>query len=168
MPIITPISFEPHPGMVYRSPMPFSYFDHQATALEEFRQAGVDTVVMLIADGEDRERSGLDLKKLYAENNMAVIHYPIVDFAIPGDQTEMQAVISQVGQLVQQGSHVAVHCFAGQGRTGMFIALLGRQLLGLEGDEAIAWVRNHFKAIETKAQEQVVRDYQPPKMSSED
>lgn len=163
MPIITPISFEPHPGMVYRSPMPFSYFDHQVSAIEEFRQAGVDTVVMLTEDGEDKERSGLDLKKLYSENNMAVIHYPIVDFATPDDQTELQAVVLQVSQLVKEGNRVAVHCYAGQGRTGMFIALLGRQLLGLDGDEAIRWVRNHFKAIETKAQEQVVRDYLPQK-----
>ena len=161
MPTITPISFEPHPGVVYRSPMPFALFDRQATALEEFRQASVDTVVMLTEAGEDKLRSGLDLRKVYEENNMTVIHYPIVDFATPEDQTELKAVVSQVSQLVRQGNRIAVHCFAGQGRTGMFIALLGRQVLGLGGDEAIKWVREHFKAIETKAQEEIVRDYQP-------
>jgi atypical dual specificity phosphatase len=161
MPIITPITFKPHPGMVYRSPMPFALFDHQVSALEEFRQAGVDTVVMLIEEGEDQKRSGLNLKQVYEENNMAVIHYPIVDFATPEDQSELQTVVSQVSQMVREGNRIAVHCFAGQGRTGMFIALLGRQVLGLDGDEAIEWVRKHFKAIETSAQEQVVRDYQP-------
>ncbi|HKJ26671.1 MAG TPA: protein-tyrosine phosphatase family protein [Anaerolineales bacterium] len=141
--------------------MPFARFDKEYTALDEMIQAGVSTVVMLIEEGEDFVRAARDLKTIYTENNLAVIHYPIIDFDTPDDPGELQSVIAEVSEKVREGERVAVHCFAGQGRTGMFIALLGRQLLGLGGDEAIEWVRGYFRAIETVEQEQVVRDYQP-------
>jgi protein-tyrosine phosphatase len=147
--------------MVYRSPMPFALFDRDSTALGEFIQAGVSTVVMLIDEGEDLERAGIDLKARYSENGLQTIHFPIVDFSIPDNQSDLKEVVISVSEKIKQGEHVAVHCFGGQGRTGMFVALLGRQLLGLGGDEAIQWVRGYFRAIETSAQEQIVREYQP-------
>ena len=147
--------------MVYRSPMPFARFDRDNTALDEFIQAGVETVVMLVEEGEDLKRAGQDLKTLYTEAGLKTIHYPIVDFEVPEDPAELQTVLNLVSAQIRQGKKVAIHCYAGQGRTGLFIALLGRQLLGLGGDEAIKWVRSHFKAIETHAQENVVREFVP-------
>ena len=147
--------------MVFRSPMPFAHFDLYNTALEEFIQAGVNTVVMLTEEGEDLKRAGVNLKTLYHENKLNVIHFPIVDFSVPDDPQALHAVVSQVSEKIQQGERVAVHCYAGQGRTGLFIALLGRQLLGLNGDDAILWVRSYFPAIETKVQEKIVREFKP-------
>ena len=40
----------------------------------------------------------------------------------------------------------------------MVIALLARKALGMDGQEAIDWVRQYFPAIETDAQENLVRE----------
>ena len=40
----------------------------------------------------------------------------------------------------------------------MFLALLARKTLGIGGQEAIDWVRQFFPAIETRAQEKLVRE----------
>lgn len=152
---LTPLPFG-LPGQIYRSPMPFGAFDPGRSLLRAYHRAEIDTVVMLTAPGEDLERAGRDLKDVYTQEGMQVIHFPIVDFDVPADSRAMSHAIDQVIALAQEGSNVAVHCFAGQGRTGMFVALLARRILNLGGPEAIAWTRNHFPAIETEEQAQVV------------
>jgi protein-tyrosine phosphatase len=58
------------------------------------------------------------------------------------------------------GRHVAVHCRAGMGRTGMFAACLAREVLGLSGNEALVWIRRLVPgAVETRGQEDLVRAY---------
>jgi len=47
----------------------------------------------------------------------------------------------------------------------MFIALLSRILLKLDGWKAIDWVRQYFPAIETMEQEQVVIDFDLGKLT---
>ena len=46
------------------------------------------------------------------------------------------------------------------GRTGMFAACLAREVLGLSGDEAIAWIRRLVPgAVETRGQEDLIKTY---------
>lgn len=146
-------------GKVFRSPMPFAAFDEGNTLLAEFERAGVTQVVMLTEPGEDLVRAGRDLSRLYSQHQISTIHYPIKDFGRPEDLDELRDQVEKVLGLVNQGEKVAVHCFAGRGRTGMFLAILTKQALGLEGDEAIRWVRQYFPAIETHEQEELVRAY---------
>ena len=145
-------------GKVYRSPMPFSAFDMGHAALQEYLEAEVNTVVMLTEIGEDLRRAHRDLQQLYAENQLDTVQFPIEDFNTPDDLDNLADLIGKIEERVRKGENIAIHCFAGRGRTGMVIALLARQVLGLEGQVAIDWVRQFFPAIETAAQEQVVRD----------
>ncbi len=145
-------------GSVYRSPMPFAAFDYGKTTLSEYLDAGVDTVIMLTESGEDMLRAGRDLAQTYASHQIETIHFPIVDFDTPDDHHSLLAALEDVIQRAKQGENIAVHCFAGRGRTGLFIALLARKALGLEGQAAIDWVRNYFPAIETQEQERLVRE----------
>jgi len=149
-------------GKIFRSPMPFARFDYDNTVFEQYLEAGIDSVVMLIEEGEDLELAGQDLKSLYAQNGIDVIHYSIVDFGTPEDIEELENHLQLVLDRVNQGEHIAVHCFAGQGRTGMFLALLARRILNIDGDQAISFVRQYFQAVETEAQQQIVIDYQIP------
>lgn len=143
-------------GNIYRSPMPFATFDEQSSTLDEYLHADIQTVVMLTEPGEDVHYTQKDLKQVYNEKGMDVIHFPIVDFDTPDDLHELRDVLNQVLEKANQGENIAVHCFAGRGRTGLFMALLTRMVYGLEGREAIDWVRQYFPAVETSAQEQVV------------
>jgi len=152
-------------GKIHRSPMPFAAFDVDYSTLDEYIQAGIDTVVMLIEPGEDLRRANMDLRRVYAENEISVLHYPIVDFDTPEDHNGLMDLLQQVIERAKQGENIAIHCFAGRGRTGMFIALLSRILLKLDGWKAIDWVRQYFPAIETMEQEQVVIDFDLGKLT---
>lgn len=144
-------------GRVYRSPMPFAAFDYGKTTLSEYLDAEIDSVVMLTEFGEDLLRAGQDLTQTYANHQIETIHFPILDFDTPDDHHSLLDMLEDVLRRAKQGENIAIHCFAGRGRTGMFIALLARKALGLDGQEAIDWVRTYFPAIETKEQEQLVR-----------
>ena len=148
-------------GKLFRSPMPFAAFDEKNTLLEEYLAAGVTHVVMLTEPGEDLIRASRDLTRLYTQNKINPIHYPIRDFGSPDDVEQLKDKVRQVVDLVENGQTVAVHCFAGRGRTGMFLGIVAKVVLGLDGDEAIAWVRELFPAIETEEQEELVRVYKP-------
>ena len=145
-------------GKIYRSPMPFAAFDIEHSTLEEYKQAGVSSVVMLTEQGEDLFRAGRDLTQVYADEQIETIHFPIMDFDTPDEPVRMLALLDEIISRAEQGENIAIHCFAGRGRTGMLIALLARKALGMEGQEAIDWLRQYFPAIETDAQENLVRE----------
>ena len=147
------------PGQIYRSPMPFGDFDYGHTTLEEFRQAGIDTVVMLTTSEENLVRAGRDLGAMYESEGVGVIHLPIVDFDVPEDDTAMETALDEAIAQAEAGKNIAIHCFAGRGRTGMFMALLARRILGMEGHQAITWLREFFPAVETEEQAQIVINY---------
>jgi len=147
------------PGQIYRSPMPFGDFDYGHTTLKEYRQAKIDTVVMLITPEESLIRAGRDLESLYESEGMGVIHLPIIDFDVPEDDAAMESALDEVITQAERGKNIAIHCFAGRGRTGMFIALLTRRILGMEGLQAINWLREFFPAVETEEQAQAVINY---------
>lgn len=146
------------PGKVYRSPMPYAAFDLGHTTFDEFQQEGIDTVVILTVPGEDYQRARLDLIELYREQGWQVIHFPIEDFHIPLDKAGLHHTLEEVIAQARAGKKVVVHCYAGRGRTGLFLALVARRVLGMEGEEAITWLRQYFPAVETSAQAQVVID----------
>lgn len=55
---------------------------------------------------------------------------------------------------------MALHCAAGMGRTGTFLACLGGRSLGLEGVAALAWIRQlRPGSVETMAQEERVLEW---------
>ncbi len=155
---ITEIPFG-QPGRAFRSPMPFSNFDPDEAALDEFRRNRVNVVVMLTSDEEARARSGRDLRQVYEGEGLEVIHLPIVDFDTPKDAQALEAALGHAAGHLAAGRNVAVHCYAGMGRTGMFIALMGKRLLGMTSVQAIEWVRGYVPgAVQTTDQAKVVAE----------
>ena len=154
--VITELPFN-LPGKVFRSPMPFSYFDGGGQVMQEFKQNGVDVVVVLTSDKENLQRADRDLRKLYHAEGFEVIYFPIEDFDIPKDKAGHIPTVDAAVQHARDGKNVAVHCYAGLGRTGMFLALMAREILDLEGEPAIEWVRQHVKgAVQTEDQKNFV------------
>jgi len=147
------------PGRVYRSPMPFGPYDVEHTLIQAYASAAISAVVVLAEAEECLRKTGRDLLADYREQGLGVIHCPIPDYAIPKRQPFEQALLA-VAERARLGQHTVVHCSAGIGRTGLFMACLAHHLLGLDGDAAIDWVRQAIPtAIETEEQKQFAREY---------
>jgi protein-tyrosine phosphatase len=147
------------PGRIYRSPMPFGPYDTDGSLFQAYQKASISAVVLLAEAEECLRKTGRDLLAFYREQGLGVIHCPIPDYAIPKRQPFEQALLA-VAERARLGQHTAVHCSAGIGRTGLFMACLAHHLLGLDGDAAIAWVRSYIPgAVESESQVQWVRQY---------
>ena len=86
------------------------------------------------------------------------LHLPVVDFQ-PPTQDQLDAFVAEAGATIAAGGGVAVHCAAGRGRTGTFLAawLVAR---GATAPEAIARVRGMRPgSIESEGQEQAVATF---------
>ena len=87
---------------------------------------------------------------------------PIRDFGVPTDLTNLNYTVAKVLHLLADNERpVYVGCYGGQGRTGLFLALVAKAT-GV-GDP-VAYVRENFnpKAVETEAQEEYVDMYESP------
>ncbi len=145
------------PGHVFRSPMPFGHFDRGGDTLALFRQNGVQLVVMLVEEEEHHRLSGRDLKALYAEEGFEVLNFPISDYGVPKDRQAFEGAVASVLAEVRGGKNIVIHCFAGVGRTGIFLAAMAQDALGKGGEEAIRWVREYVDgAVEMETQKQFI------------
>lgn len=145
------------PGKVYRSPMPFGYFDLNKDTFEAYKANHIQTVIMLTSDEEALHHTGLDLRQFYQEAGLEVLHHPITDFSTPDDTVAFSDVIDTAILLATQGENIAIHCYAGVGRAGMFAALMARRILNMDGDRAIQWVRQHIPdAVQTPQQISII------------
>jgi protein-tyrosine phosphatase len=139
--------------------MPFGTYDPDGRVLQEYFENGISVIVPLASVEECEEKAGMDLHRLYGEKGFEVVALPVEDYAAPAIRA-LRRVIDGVIEYARSGRNVVVHCSAGQGRTGIFMACMARQLLGLSGNEAIKWVRQYISgAVETDLQEQLVQGY---------
>ena len=148
-------------GEIYRSPMPFSpAFDPGNEVLDAYIEAGVDTVVMLTSDEEAQAITGRSLRSVYQQMGYDVIYVPVPDFSIPAPG-QFENALPQALAAAQAGRTIAIHCHAGLGRSGIFAACLAKEVLGISGEEAFAWVRKSLpEAVETQVQYQFVVDFE--------
>jgi cyclin-dependent kinase inhibitor 3 len=147
------------PGQVYRSPMPFCNFDPQGDLLAAYRRAEISVVVLLTPDTECLENTGRDLRREYQKLGYDVIYLPICDYALPAVAELDQALEVAIVHL-QAGRNMVVHCRAGMGRTGLFLACLAVRTLDKRGAEAITWLRGYIPgAVESSAQREMVLNY---------
>ena len=156
--VLTELPFE-LPGQVYRSPMPFGQYDPEGLIFPAYKNCGISVVVLLAEEDECLKKAKRSLKAFYEREGWAVIHSPIPDFGIP-DQQQIKTTMESTIDYAQVGRHVAVHCSAGRGRTGLFVALLARKVFGLSGEQAFTWTRQHIPdAVDTPEQKAFVTSF---------
>jgi protein-tyrosine phosphatase len=140
-------------GRVFRSPMPFGPYDPRGEVYEGFWAEQITVIVLLASDAECLQRTGCHLQTLYRQAGFQVLYLPIPDFGVPSRE-DLEGVVKSAFDYVQAGHHIAVHCAAGIGRTGLFMAYLAKLALQLSGHEAIQWVRRFIPhAVETPEQQ---------------
>ena len=145
------------PGRIFGSPMPFGYYDPQGELLREFRRKKISVIVLLAEEEECLQKAGRNLRELYQEKGLRVVHLPIPDRCVPM-QEDLDCALALTVELAQARCNIAIHCSAGIGRTGMFCACLAKKALGLSGQEAIDWVGQYIPgAVETRYQKDFVK-----------
>jgi protein-tyrosine phosphatase len=138
--------------------MPFSVYDPQGDSLFQFKRERGFLIVLLAEEEECVVRTGLNLKSLYLNQGFQVLHLPIPDFNVPSIE-DLEEAIKKTVEHAQGGKNILIHCHAGLGRTGLFVAYLAKRVLGLSSEEAIHWTRKHIPhALETDEQCQMVSD----------
>lgn len=146
-------------GKVFRSPMPFGRYDTRQDIINQFKDKSIDVIVVLTDDEECLDRAGCDLRARYHQDGFQVVYLPIRDYALP-EHHEMEEAIQETFQHARAGRNIAIHCYAGNGRTGTFAACAARRAFGMSGRQAIDWVRQYIPgAIETQEQEWWVLNY---------
>jgi protein-tyrosine phosphatase len=148
------------PGCIFRSPMPFTAQDPGNTLFKRYQDQGIEVVVLLVEDEQSLSRSGRDLRHFYQDHGMEVIHLPVPDFGVPTFEA-LESAIQATIERARAGKNVVVHCYAGLGRTGMFLACLARRVHSMSANQAIHWVRSILPgAIETSGQIRIIQDFE--------
>jgi len=97
-------------------------------------------------------------KDLFPHDECKNIHIPVTDFSVPKLE-EVDIFVAEARQTISNGKTVAVHCHAGAGRTGTFLAcfLVAEKYKAVD---AIGYVRARRPgSICTKGQEAFVEKY---------
>lgn len=139
--------------------MPFGTYDPTGVVYKEYKEHNVTVIVILASIAECIQKASKNLPDIYRKDGFEVIYIPISDYSVPA-KDDLCAALSRILEYAQKGRNIVIHCSAGIGRTGLFVACLAKHILRLAGEEAINWTRQFIPgAIETPQQRHIVISY---------
>ena len=109
----------------------------------ELKAAGVDCVVSLLEAGEAEQLGLGDEAGLAQAEGMEFLHLPVIDHGIPSAVAPVEAMAAEIIACLKAGKGVAVHCYAGLGRSPLLIAavLIDNGLSAIEACDLISAAR---------------------------
>jgi protein-tyrosine phosphatase len=147
-------------GKLYVSPMPFGPYDPGNALLKIYNQKKISFAIMLVTDTELEKKAKRDLLAIYKKNNIQPIRFPIADYTSP-ELHAFSKTVDQVSGYLRAGAHMAVHCNAGVGRTGVMTCCIVRDVTGKTTGEAIDYVRQFMQTNMTDEQMRLVDRFTP-------
>lgn len=118
------------PGRLFTTRMPRDIETNPIMA-ENFRRKvklyNLRAAMILTEPFEYMKYAGSNLEAFYESLNLKILVRPIPDFNIP-NEAELFDDIKDITYLLAKGENVLVHCAGGNGRTGMIIASVFRNL----------------------------------------
>lgn len=101
------------------------------------RDTGIDVVVD-VADAHAHPPQG-------AVSGLTYLKCPLVDGDTVPDPDVTLRLARLVAELISEGHRVLVHCTFGRNRSGLMVALIVREVLGLDGAQGVAFVQARRK-----------------------
>ena len=147
-------------GRLYVSPMPYGPYDRGNKLMKVYSQHRIAYAIMLVTDEELKKKAKRDLLTAYKKNHIETIRFPIADYTSP-ELHAFSKTVDQVSGYLRAGAHMAVHCNAGVGRTGVMACCIVRDVTGWESDRAIEYVRQHTQLIMTDEQMRLIGRFTP-------
>jgi len=147
-------------GKLFVSPMPFGPYDPGNALLKVYKKNRIEFVVMLVTDVELARKAKRDVIKIYKDNAIEPIRFPIADYTSPALH-DFSKVVDKVSGYLRAGANVAVHCNAGVGRTGVMTCCIVRDILKTNADGAIAYVKQHMQTNLTDEQIRLTARFLP-------
>ena len=131
-----------------------------AQQMQALREAGIDTLVSLLSPDEAAVMGLAEAETAAIAAGMAFDTLPTMDFAVPPSFAVAAAVIGRAAADLRAGRSVGAHCYAGRGRSPLFIAalLVHEGYSASDAIDAVSAARGR-RVPETAAQHQWVADY---------
>jgi protein-tyrosine phosphatase len=98
--------------------------DWLADEVRSWKNAGISVVVSLLMPDEISDLELTHEPELVRNDGLAFLSFPIVDRSIPGSRGAALEFTRKLGNALDQGRHVGIHCRQGIGRSALMAASL--------------------------------------------
>jgi len=132
-----------------------------AESILTLKQAGTDALITLMFDEEIERNNVQSLPSECAKQGINWIQLPIADDAVPNQafESQWQAQVANILDLLNNKGTIAVHCKGGSGRTGLVIGLI-LLAYGWPGNKVVEEVQKiRAKALKTPEQLEYFNSY---------